>query len=95
MAFNHRQVLLRSLYENIKDTSKLLLNKRVSKVTTTEAGATVETKDGEVFEGDIVVGVDGIRSTVREEMWRIAAKASPSYFPKDEWKRKSIAKPPD
>ncbi|KLU91722.1 hypothetical protein MAPG_10239 [Magnaporthiopsis poae ATCC 64411] len=90
VAFNDRQVLLRVLHENIKDRSKLLLNKRVSKVTTTEAGATVETKDGDVFEGDIVVGLDGIRSTVRGEMWRIASEASPGYFPKDEWKRVPI-----
>ncbi|KAL8364969.1 hypothetical protein RB595_003993 [Gaeumannomyces hyphopodioides] len=90
VSFNDRQVLLRVLHENIKDKSKLLLNKRVEKVTTTEAGATVETKDGDVFEGDIIVGLDGIRSTVREEMWRIASKASPGYFPKDEWKRVPI-----
>lgn len=90
VTFNDRQVLLRVLHENIKDKSKLLLNKSVEKVTTTEAGATVETKDGDVFEGDIVVGLDGIRSTVREEMWRIASKASPGYFPKDEWKRVPI-----
>ncbi|KAL8335607.1 hypothetical protein RB601_008592 [Gaeumannomyces tritici] len=90
VAFNDRQVLLRVLHDNVKDKSKLLLNKHVAKVTTTDAGAAVETKEGDVFEGDIIVGVDGIRSTVREEMWRIASKASPGYFPKDEWKRVPI-----
>lgn len=89
IAFNDRQILLQVLYDNLKDKNKVLIGKRVAKVSTSDSGASVETRDGEVFSGDIVVGLDGIRSTVRAEMWRIAAEAAPGYFPKDEMKREA------
>jgi hypothetical protein len=37
-----------------------------------------------VYEGDIVVGADGIHSAVRDEMWRLGKEQSPGYFPEDE-----------
>jgi 2-polyprenyl-6-methoxyphenol hydroxylase-like FAD-dependent oxidoreductase len=50
-----------------------------------EDGVQVITDKGKVFKGDILVGADGIYSTVRQEMWRIGTKESPGYFPIDEW----------
>ncbi|TLS26765.1 hypothetical protein PpBr36_04822 [Pyricularia pennisetigena] len=79
--FADRQKLLQSLYGTLKNKGNLFLNKRVVKVTTSDAGASVETKDGSIYHGDIVIGADGIKSTVRQEMWRNAAEASPGYFP--------------
>lgn len=76
------------MHANIKDKKRLLLNKKVIKVTTGEKSAVVETQDGHRYEGDVVVGLDGIWSTVRSEMRREAAEKSPGYFPDDEWKRK-------
>lgn len=45
-------------------------------------GARVETNDGAVFTGDIVIGADGVRSTVRNQLWRIADVEEPGYVPK-------------
>lgn len=88
--FNDRRILLKALLDGIKNKDKLFLNKRVCKVTTDEGCATVETTDGHRYQGDIVVGLDGIKSTVRDEMRRLAAEQSPGYFPDDEWKRVPI-----
>jgi 2-polyprenyl-6-methoxyphenol hydroxylase-like FAD-dependent oxidoreductase len=36
------------------------------------AGVHVWTDDGELVEGDFVVGADGVHSQTRSEMWRMA-----------------------
>jgi 2-polyprenyl-6-methoxyphenol hydroxylase-like FAD-dependent oxidoreductase len=63
---------LRTIYGNIKDKSKVLVGKVVASVEQSEAGVTVVCEDGSSYQGDILVGADGVRSTVREEMWRLA-----------------------
>ncbi|KAL8336697.1 hypothetical protein RB601_008271 [Gaeumannomyces tritici] len=88
--FHDRRILLQALLGGVKNKERLLLNKRVCEVTTDEDRATVETADGHRYEGDVVVGLDGIRSTVRDEMRRLAAEQSLGYFPDDEWKRVPI-----
>ncbi|KAK5062864.1 hypothetical protein LTR84_004939 [Exophiala bonariae] len=65
-----RRFLLQTMYEYIQDKSKILLNKRVSRVDQAHDGVTVHCTDGTSYSGDVVVAADGIRSTVREEMWR-------------------------
>jgi hypothetical protein len=50
----------------------------------TEEGAQAYTQDGSMYEGDIVVGADGIHSAVRDEMWRLGKEQSPGYFSEDE-----------
>ena len=40
----------------------------------------VELEDGSVESGDIVVGCDGVHSTVREAMWAIANKTIPNFI---------------
>lgn len=77
-------MVLQVLYDNIKDKTKVLTNKRVHKVHMTDAGVTVKTSDGSVYQGDILVGSDGIHSTVRDEMWRIANQERPGWIPADE-----------
>ncbi|KAJ5004109.1 FAD-dependent monooxygenase andE [Colletotrichum sp. SAR 10_66] len=79
-----RQMLLQVLYDNLKQKKKVNPSKRVSKIELSENGVTVHTTDGSIYEGDIVVGADGIHSTVRSEMWRIGIKETPGYFPHDE-----------
>lgn len=69
-SFMERQFLLQSLYYNINDKSKVLLNKRVSRVEQARDGVTVYCQDGSRYEGDVVVGADGVHSVVRGEMWR-------------------------
>lgn len=76
---SHRQHLLNVLLENLKDKSKILVNKRVHEIAETDSGVEVLTKDGDVYFGDIVIGADGVHSIVRKEMRRMAAKVSPSH----------------
>ncbi|KAK2052487.1 FAD/NAD(P)-binding domain-containing protein [Colletotrichum caudatum] len=70
--FMERHHLLCVLYEHLKDKDRIVLNKKVQRVETLEGSALVYTTDGSVFEGQIVVGADGVRSTIRKEMWRNA-----------------------
>ncbi|KAF9880462.1 FAD binding domain-containing protein [Colletotrichum karsti] len=82
--FIDRQMLLQVLYEKIQHKERVLTGKRVVHVEFDEAGVTVKTKDGSTYSGDILVGADGVRSTVRQEMWRLAADESPGAFPPNE-----------
>ncbi|KAK2774510.1 FAD binding domain protein [Colletotrichum kahawae] len=84
MIFIDRQMLIQVLYSNLKHKERVLTSKRAVSVDIMNSSAQVTTKDGEVFSGDIVVGADGIHSTVRKEMWR---KAPPGYFPHDEYSK--------
>ncbi|KAJ0275259.1 hypothetical protein Brms1b_006614 [Colletotrichum noveboracense] len=85
-----RQMLLQVLYDNLKQKNKVNPSKRVNKIDLSEKGVTVYTTDGSIYEGDIVVGADGIHSTVRSEMWRIGIKETPGYFPHDEQSSRQI-----
>lgn len=77
-------MVLQVLYNNIQDKTKVLINKRVKKVDMDDNGVTVRTSDGSTYKGDILVGADGIHSSVRGEMWRIANEMSPGWIPSDE-----------
>ncbi|KAM0363037.1 hypothetical protein ACHAPK_011296 [Fusarium culmorum] len=84
-------MLLQVLHNNIKHKDRILPNKRVTRVELTNGGARVHTKDGDTFDGDIVVGADGIHSKIRDEMWRIGKEQSPGYFPLDETSRVPVS----
>jgi len=83
-------MVLQVLYENIKDKSKVLTEKRVNKVDLTKGGVEVTTSDGSTYRGDMLIGADGIHSTVRQEMWRLAEKTQPGYIPASEHSGKQI-----
>ncbi|KAF4966825.1 hypothetical protein FSARC_5540 [Fusarium sarcochroum] len=85
--FIDRQMLLEALYNNLKSKDSVFPGQRVESVRELNDGVEVKTSKGEVFKGDIVVGADGIYSTVRKEMWRIGNKVSPGYFSADEWSK--------
>ncbi|KAI8580987.1 hypothetical protein K450DRAFT_270474 [Umbelopsis ramanniana AG] len=68
--FLERQQLLSFLYEAVTDKSKLLANKKVDKIAEDQHGVKVTITDGSVYEGDIVIGTDGVWSSVREHMWK-------------------------
>lgn len=82
--FLDRQMVLQVLYDNIKDKSKVLTNKRVKTIQSEDGGVTAITTDNSVYKGDIVIGADGIHSTVRSEMWKHAHKVRPRWFDQSE-----------
>ncbi|KAK7425598.1 hypothetical protein QQZ08_007921 [Neonectria magnoliae] len=83
--FIDRQMLLEELYNNLGSKAPVLVGQRVESIAKLDDFVEVVTNKGEKFRGDILVGADGIYSTVREEMWRIGNEISPGYFPMDEW----------
>ncbi|SCV54223.1 related to hydroxylase [Fusarium fujikuroi] len=89
--FIDRQMLLQVLYKNLKHKDRVLTKKRVTRVELVEGGVQAYTRDGSVYEGDIVVGADGIHSAVRDEMWRLGKEQSPGYFPEDENSRVPVS----
>ena len=74
-------MIIQVLYDKLPDKSKVLTNKGVTEVRQSTGRVEVVTADGETYHGDILVGADGIHSTVREEMWRLADQETPGYFP--------------
>ncbi|KAF9698911.1 hypothetical protein EKO04_003285 [Ascochyta lentis] len=79
--FLERRVIIQALYDNIKEKHKFRTSKGVVKVVFIPNGVQVRTDDGSLFTGEILVGADGIHSTVRGEMWRLANEQQPDHFP--------------
>lgn len=80
MLFFERQWLLRLLYNRISQKHRVLTGQKVKEVITSPTGVEVCTAAGLRYQGDIVIGADGIHSAVRREMFRLADKMSPGYF---------------
>jgi 2-polyprenyl-6-methoxyphenol hydroxylase-like FAD-dependent oxidoreductase len=80
-----RKDLLAVMYAAQPNKSKLLANKRVDKIEQGDNGVKVTTSDGSEYEGDIVVGADGVWSKVRSIMWKAmdADKSLPKDVAKD------------
>ncbi|OJD30037.1 fad binding domain-containing protein [Diplodia corticola] len=84
--FVDRQMVLRVLYDHLEDKSKVLLNKKVTKVALSAERVEATVADGSSYVGDILVGADGVHSFVRREMWRISDEVSPGPVPHSEYK---------
>ncbi len=72
-----RKKFLRSLYEQLKDKSRICLEKKVTEIRHEGDGVVVRCKDGSEFKGDLVIGADGIHSRTRVEMQRLAEETGP------------------
>lgn len=83
MMFIARRDLLRILYRNLKSQDKIHTEMRVAEIVQATDGVLVKTTKGETVAGDILIGADGVHSTIRREMWRLAAKLQPGAFPED------------
>ncbi|GKT53992.1 FAD binding domain-containing protein [Colletotrichum tofieldiae] len=84
VVFVDRQMILETLWKNIKNKDRILVRKQVTRVSLEPSGVKVETNDGLSYSGDILVGADGIHSKVRSEMWRLADTLEPGYIPASE-----------
>ncbi|KAH7011163.1 FAD binding domain protein [Ilyonectria destructans] len=82
--FFDRQMLLQILYNRLQHKERVLPNKRVVKIDHVEGGVNVTAADGEVFTGTLIVGADGVHSTVRGEMIKMARELQPKEFGPDD-----------
>ncbi|MEL7034552.1 MAG: NAD(P)/FAD-dependent oxidoreductase [Cyanobacteria bacterium J06592_8] len=78
----HRKAILEALLETLPSES-LHLNAQFKSVTQTDQGVTVSFNDGSQWEGDILVGADGIYSKVREF---VVPGVEPSYLGDIVWR---------
>ncbi|KAI8803995.1 hypothetical protein BJ742DRAFT_713703 [Cladochytrium replicatum] len=82
--FLDRQWLIQVLYDNIKDKTKVLTRVKITKIDQSDEGVVVVCADGTAYDGDIVVGADGVHSFVRTEMWRHMEEDDPTLLPPGE-----------
>ncbi|KAI9734360.1 MAG: hypothetical protein M1834_002466 [Cirrosporium novae-zelandiae] len=61
-----KQAVIKALHAKISDKSKVLSSKGIDSYEETETGVRVTTRDGSTYEGDILVGADGVHSTARK-----------------------------
>lgn len=78
--FIDRKTLLPVLFDKLMFKERVLTNKMVVSVDMSGEHVTVQTHDGSVYSGDIVVGADGVHSTIRSEMWRLSQKSHSGLF---------------
>lgn len=80
MRFLDRRQLIQTLYDKLKDKSRVHKSSEISKIEMTDSSVFIKTKNGTTTRGSILVGADGVHSRVREEMWRIADIEKPGYI---------------
>lgn len=81
--FGDRGDYLETIHSNLKDKSKVHASKCIVSVEEFENGVSVKCEDGSSYDGDVLVGADGVRSKVREEMWRLASPTLPALVERD------------
>ncbi|KAK2596121.1 hypothetical protein QQS21_006468 [Conoideocrella luteorostrata] len=75
-----RRKFLKILQEQHPDPQKIWEGKKVIEVLDTGTNILAKLDDGTVEEGDMLIGCDGVHSTVRELMWRNANVAVPNLI---------------
>ncbi|KAJ5815880.1 hypothetical protein N7447_008113, partial [Penicillium robsamsonii] len=80
LAFLDRQKLLQILATESVQSSRLKLDRKVESIETSPGGVMVRTSNGHTYQGDLVVGADGVHSRVRAEMCRLANASHEDIF---------------
>lgn len=78
MIFLERHFLLEQLYNSIADKSKIVSGTGVASYTEDDDGVSILTDQGEIIRGSILVGVDGIKSSVRTCMAEAICSSDPA-----------------
>ncbi|KAL1614537.1 hypothetical protein SLS54_009711 [Diplodia seriata] len=78
MIFFERRMVIEVLYQHITQKEKVLTSRKVTQVEERDDGVTITTENGERFTADVVIGADGIHSTVGKEIWKINNERNPS-----------------
>ncbi|KAF3074543.1 FAD-dependent monooxygenase paxM [Trichoderma lentiforme] len=76
--FMERRFMLSCIYNQIADKSRIRAHTGVASFTETEDGVEVVTDKGETIKGDILLGADGIHSTIRNLMADKIASTDPT-----------------
>ncbi|KAI0161485.1 FAD/NAD(P)-binding domain-containing protein [Xylariaceae sp. FL1272] len=76
--FMERRFHLQTLFDNLRDKSKIRTQACVQSFVEDERGITVYTDNGEQFRGSLLVGADGAHSTVRRLMSQAVAATDPA-----------------
>ncbi|KID61520.1 FAD-dependent monooxygenase aurC [Metarhizium brunneum] len=79
-----RQHFLQVLYAKFEDKSRIHMSKKVVEISHGKSNVSVTAADGTTYEGDLVVGADGIHSAVRSEMWRIGNSEQAGFITETE-----------
>ncbi|KAL7945356.1 hypothetical protein V8C42DRAFT_357787 [Trichoderma barbatum] len=76
----HRAELVQSLYDQLPEEvkSNVLTSKKVTDIRSTESEVKVVCDDGSIYEGNMVLGADGVHSKTRQIMRKLALKADPN-----------------
>lgn len=69
-----------NLYDSLPEASRVKTNSAVIRVQHKEDRVLVESADGCFYEGDLVVGADGVHSVMRSEMLRLANSLQGQQF---------------
>lgn len=81
MVFFERRMLIEILYRHVRSRGKVLTSKRVVGVRQDEHAVFVECEDGSSYEGGVLIGADGIRSTVGRHIVQADGKSKQDGLP--------------
>ncbi|OJJ78133.1 hypothetical protein ASPBRDRAFT_50921 [Aspergillus brasiliensis CBS 101740] len=79
----HKSVL-QVLYEGYPCPERIRLSEKVIAIESSDDGVTATTANGEIYKGHIIVGADGVHSSVRAEIWKAADRVQPGLLRAEE-----------
>lgn len=86
-----RRAFLQTLFDCLPDKAVVKTQQYITDILESEEGVKVACADGRTEQGDIVVGCDGVNSTVRQAIWTIANGTMPGHITSSEVSSKICA----